>query len=189
MEIKGSVLIIENQRIALPEIQLDAALKVWKVPTDYRDSGYFVSVKLPGQPDEIPACAPADAEYLGELVYQAPEANKVAAAKVARLQVVNAACDAALADLTATYPAGELQSWAQQVQEAAALKLAPPGDTPLLDAIAEARGLAVEDLAQRVRDKAAVFAAISGSLIGRRQAAEDALSAAQTLDDVEAVQW
>ncbi|CAB5521273.1 Uncharacterised protein [Pseudomonas putida] len=189
MKVENQTLVIDDQRIALPAIEADAVVNVWAVPLEYRDSGYFVAVKLPGQPEEIPACSPADAVWVGEVPYPAPEVHKVAAAKAARLKAINAQCEAELAVITATYPTAELQSWSQQVQEAAVLKLDPPGDTPLLDAIAQARGIDVVDLAQRVRDKAKLFAQASGALIGRRQAAEDRLDAAQTLEAVEVVQW
>ncbi|MFB6399924.1 hypothetical protein [Pseudomonas putida] len=189
MNIENGTLTVNGQTMVLPAIQADARVRVWSVPMEYRESGLFVAVMLPGQPEEIPACSLADTEYLGELPYPAAESHKLAAAKVARLQVINVQCETALAEITATYPAAELQSWSQQVQEAAVLKLDPPGDTPLLDAIALARGMDVADLAQRVRDKALLFAQASGTLIGRRQAAEDRLDAAQTLEAVEAVEW
>ncbi|MFT8231323.1 hypothetical protein ACLNBI_07080 [Pseudomonas guariconensis] len=189
MNVENQTLVIDGQRIALPEIQVDSVVKVWAVPVEYRESGYFAAVKLPGQPEEIPACSPADAVWMGEVAYPAPEANKVAAAKAQRLQAINAACEAGLAEITVTYPAAELQSWSQQVQEAAVLKLDPQGDTPLLNAIAQARGMDVADLAQRVRDKSLLFAQASGALIGRRQALEDQLVLAETVEQVEAIVW
>lgn len=189
MEIKNGTLTIQGKSIVLPAIQQDAQVRIWAVPIDYRENGLFVAVDMPGQPQEIPACSLDLTEYLGELSYPAAEAQKLEAAKAAKLVELNAGCEQALSALTSSYPPGELQSWPQQVQEAALLALAPPGPAPLLTAIAEARSLTLEDLAQRVRQKAEGYAVVSGSIIGRRQASEDLLGLAETLEDVAAIVW
>lgn len=189
MNIENGTLTVDGQSIVLPEIQADAKVRVWSVPLEYRDNGLFVAVDLSGQPVEIPACSLADARYLGELDYPAAEAHKLEAAKATKLVEINAACELALAGLTSTYPPGELQSWPQQVREAAAFLLDPPGPTPLLAAIAEVRGLTVADLADRVQAKAVGYTTYSGAIIGKRQAAEDLLGKAETLEEVGAVVW
>jgi len=189
MNIEHGTLTVNGQSIVLPVIQADAKVRIWAVPTDYRENGLFVAVDLPGQPQEIPACSLAETQYLGVLDYLAADTDKVKAAKAVKLQEINAGCERALNALTSTYPPGELQSWPQQVQEAAALQLDPPGETPLLSAIAEVRGLPVAELATRVQEKAVGYAAYSGAIIGKRQAAEDLLDKAETLADVGAVVW
>lgn len=189
MKIENGTLTVNGQSFALPAAQADARVSVWVVPLDYRESGVFIAVNLPGQPAEIPACSPADAEYLGELDYPAAEANKLEAAKAAKLVELNAGCERALSSLTASYPPGELQSWPQQVKEAADLAADPQAETPLLSAIATARGLTVVELAERVRLKAEAYTQLSGSAIGRRQALEDLLALAQTLEDVAGIVW
>lgn len=189
MKIENGTLSVNGQTIALAVIQADAKVRVWSVPLAYRENGLFVAVILPGQPDEIPACSLVDTEYLGELQYPAAELHKLEAAKAVKLIEINAACELALADLTSTYPPGELQSWPQQVREAAAFLLDPPGPTLLLSAIAEVRGLTVADLAGRVQAKAEGYAAYSGAIIGKRQAAEDLLDEAETPEEVSAIVW
>lgn len=189
MKIENGTLTVNGQPVVLPAIQADAKVRVWSVPLAYRENGLFVAVILPGQPGEIPACSLADTEYLGELDYLAAEAHKLEAAKAAKLVELNAGCERALSSLTASYPPGELQSWPQQVKEAADLAADPQAETPLLSAIATARGLTVAELAERVRLKAEAYAQLSGSAIGRRQALEDLLALAQTLEDVGAVVW
>lgn len=189
MNITNEVLTVRGQDIVLPEIQADATVRVWSVPLDYRPNGLFVAINQPGQPPEVPACSMTDTEYLGQLDYPAAEMHKVAAAKAAQRVLINAACELALSELTSTYPSGELQSWPQQVQEAAALQLTPPGATPLLAAIAEARGLAVGELAARVQEKAQGYAELSGAIIGKRQALEDQLDKAETLEQVGGITW
>lgn len=189
MKIENGTLTLDGQSIVLPMIQAHAKVRVWSVPLEYRENGYFVAVDLPGQLQEIPACSLSDTQYLGVLDYLADDTNKVAAAKANKLVEINAGCERALNALTITYPPGELQSWPQQVQEAAGLLLDPPGATPLLSAIAEVRGLTVEDLAARVQEKAVGYAAYSGAIIGRRQAAEDLLDKAETLEEVGVIVW
>jgi len=189
MQIENGTLTINGQSVALPVIQADAKVRVWAVPTDYRANGLFVAVDLPGQPQEIPACDLAATQYLGVVDYPAADTDKLAAAKNAKLVAINAACEIALGELTSTYPPGELQSWPQQVQEAAALQLDPPGAAPLLTVIAETRGVPLALLAERVQDKAISYAHGSGAIIGKRQALEDRLGAAVTLADVGEIAW
>lgn len=189
MNIENGILTVNGHEVMLPVIQVDGLVQVWAVPVQYRENGLFVAVALPGQPSDIPACAPADAKYLGHLKYEALEASKIEAAKALKLVQLNAACELALAVLTAAYPPGELQSWPQQVQEAAALQLDPPGPAPLLSAIAEARSLPIAELAKRVQAKAEGYASLSGAIIGKRQASEDLLDFAETLEQVGAIVW
>lgn len=189
MKIENGTLSVNGKTVALADISIDGLVRVWLVPSEYRANGLFVAVILPGQPDEVPACSFDAAEYLGEIKYEASTSHRLAAAKVAKLEQINSACDLALAALTSTYPPGELQSWPQQVQEAAAFLLDPPGPALLLSAIAEVRGLTVADLAGRVQAKAEGYAAYSGAIIGKRQAAEDLLDQAETLEEVSAIAW
>jgi hypothetical protein len=174
---------------SLPELAVPATVKAWSVPTDYRDDGVFVAVTAPGDPEEIPACNPSDAVLIGVLTLEPSDAALFAAAKAARLAGINASCDAAVAALAAAYPEREIQSWPQQVKEAEALAADPQAAAPLLTAIAEARSLPVPELAARVLAKMAAYAAASGALIGRRQAAEDLIDAAETPEDIAGIAW
>lgn len=114
--------------------------------------------------------------------------------RTSRLGDINAHAAKLLATLSANYPEGEVQSWSQQTKEADALAANPDAPTPLLSAIATARGLSVGDLAMRVHTKANAYARASGQIIGQRQAMEDALlaidlSAKDAVAQMEAVQW
>jgi len=94
-----------------------------------------------------------------------------------QLQAINTAATSELAALSAAYPDGEVQSWAQQTREAEALAGDPNAATPLLAAIATARGVPLATLAERVRAKVQAYAVASGRIIGQRQALEDAINA------------
>jgi hypothetical protein len=189
MKIENGTLIVDGVSVALQALATDAVVHVWRVPAEYRENGLFVAVQQPGRPLEIPACAQDQINYLGEVLLPASEAVQLQAARAARLADINAACERALAALSQTYPAGEVQSWAQQVKEAESLAADPAAVVPLLEAIATARGLTAAELADRVLQKTAAYATLSGELIGRRQAAEDLLATATTLEKVEAIAW
>nr|WP_155419477.1 hypothetical protein [Chromobacterium subtsugae] len=90
---------------------------------------------------------------------------------------LRADCDQELAALRQSYPEREADSWPQQEREARDLAANPMAPTPLLNAIAQARGLAVAELASRVRAKADAYAAAAGKIIGRKQALIDQLDA------------
>jgi hypothetical protein len=114
--------------------------------------------------------------------------------RAAALTRINSGGEAAMASLRANYPESEVMSWSQQTKEADALEANPNATTPLLTAIATARGLSVADLAARVRAKTAAYALASGQIIGQRQALEDTLmaidlQAADAAAQLEAIQW
>lgn len=101
-------------------------------------------------------------------------------------------CEADIAVIRAGYPESEVLSWPKQEQEARAFTANASAATPLLDALAAARGITKAELAARVIAKADLFAGISGAIIGKRQALEDALNAlpaTATAADVAAIQW
>lgn len=108
-------------------------------------------------------------------------------AKAAKLSEINAAADKAIATLTATYPDREISTFDKQEAEARAYSADPTAPTPLLSALAKARGLSMDDLVKRVLIKADTFAAASGYIIGQRQALEDRLNACKTLEEVRSI--
>lgn len=171
----------------LPSLPYDTTVDVWAVPTDYRESGIFTAVQLQGLPPELPACDITTAQLLATLLLPADPAAQLDRARTERLAGINADADALVGELAATYPEREIQSWPQQVKEAEALALSPTADTPLLSALAAARGIDRADLAARVLAKASAYAAASGAIIGARQRLEGLLSAADTLDELSAV--
>ncbi len=111
----------------------------------------------------------------------------LAGARAAKLAEINAACQAALAALTPTYPERELLTFDKQEAEARTYQADSGASVPLLTALAASRGISVADLAARVIAKADTFTAASGHLIGQRQRLEDALEACETVDAVLAI--
>lgn len=193
MQIENGNLVVEvegsTMTVPLPEVATAAKVKAYLVPEAYRPGRLFISVTVPGQPEDVPACSQDLVELLGEGILEASDAAILNAAKAAKLTEINAECQKAVAALAADYPDSEVQSWPQQVKEATALAADAGADAPLLTAIATARGLPVAELASRVLDKMNAYAAASGVIIGRRQAAEDAIGAAASLEDLSAISW
>lgn len=193
MQIENGNLVVEvegsTMTVPLPEVATAAKVKAYLVPEAYRPGRLFISVTVPGQPEDVPACSQDLVELLGEDILEASDAAILNAAKAAKLTEINAECQKAVAALAADYPDSEVQSWPQQVKEATALAADAGADAPLLTAIATARGLPVAELASRVLDKMNAYAAASGVLIGRRQAAEDAIGTAASLEDLSAISW
>ena len=189
MKIENNVLTVGDVSVPLGLVASAAKVRVWRVPAAYRENGLFVAVDLAGQPSEVPACSHAETEYLGELEYDADDSLQLNASKAAKLMEINALCNDALSELASTYPSGELQSWSQQAKEADLYAADPTVATPILSAIADARGMTVAEMAERVAANVIAHSSASGALIGRRLAAEDALSLAATPEQVAEVTW
>ena len=107
--------------------------------------------------------------------------------KAAKLAEINAECQRMLESLTPTYPERELTTFDKQESEARAYAADATASTPLLSALAAGRGIELADLVQRVIAKADAFTIASGFIIGQRQAFEDRLDAAETLEDVRSI--
>lgn len=111
------------------------------------------------------------------------------AAKAAKIAEVNAACEQALAEIRAQYPQAEIDSWPQQEREAQAWQADNTAETPLLDAISVARGVAKPDVVAKVLINAAAFKIQAGAAFGRRQALRDQIDAATTVREVVLIAW
>lgn len=129
---------------------------------------------------EHPECVTEEQPYV-------PPKQTLEEAKAAKLSEINRAADKALAALTTTYPGREISTFDKQEAEARAYMADPTAPTPLLSALAKARGLSMDELVKRVIAKADTFAAASGYIIGQRQALEDQLDTCKTLEDVQGI--
>lgn len=119
----------------------------------------------------------------------AVDTRGLAQAKAMKLAALAIHCDALLTPLKAGYPLGEQQSWDKQEIEARDFTADAAAPVPLLSALAAARGIGVADLAARIIAKSDLFAAYSGAVIGNRQKCEDAVAAAGTIAQVDAITW
>lgn len=108
-------------------------------------------------------------------------------AKAIKLDEINAKCEDALRALHAGYPDGERATFDQQIGEAKAFLDNDKASCPMLTALSKARGLSMGELARRVLAHAEAFSVAAGTIMGRRQGYADALHAATTEADVNAI--
>lgn len=120
------------------------------------------------QPDPQAALAKAKAAKL----HDAAEAAQAFIEQVAGLSAV---------------PQFERDSWGQQAAEVRAWTDNPDTPTPILAGIAKARGVPLEMLLRKALAKTQAFAALTASVAGQRQAIEDRINAADSLDALNAV--
>lgn len=113
------------------------------------------------------------------------EVEEARAKKIAWLESAAAQAGAVL---KGAYPQWEIDGWHKQEDQAIAA-IAGSTDTPLLDALAQARGSDRMALANRIMEKVAEYEVAYGILCGRRQAVEAAILEAETLDDLRAISW
>ncbi|MDO1509929.1 MULTISPECIES: tail fiber assembly protein [unclassified Neisseria] len=118
------------------------------------------------------------------------KAEQLAQAQAAKLAEVNRAAQACIDQAAGLdkVPQFEVATWTIQALEAKAWHADNAAATPTLDAIAGARGIPAQALKQKAYEKAVRFELLTAHVAGLRQAAEDKIYAAQTPEDVAAVQ-
>lgn len=107
--------------------------------------------------------------------------------KKAKRVEVNSKFETAVNSVTAGYPSSELLTFDKQETEARAYVANNTAPTPMLSALAAARGMALSELVTRVIVKADAFEVAVGNLVGQRQKYEDTLEAALTAEQVDAI--
>lgn len=152
----------------------------WVLKEDHRGQVFYNQTT--GEPLEISELGPIPAGY--EVAPPTPTLDELRTAKQAEIK---SGADSVLKALAAEYPDMEMVTWDQQYQEALAYTADPTSETPLLTAIAQGRGMSVADLAARIIANRAAWVALSGAIVGQRLAYQDALDAATTTEEVEAI--
>lgn len=135
----------------------------------------------------VNAYAKAHPECVTEEQPYVPPVPTFKESKAAKLSEINKAADKIMAALISTYPDREISTFDKQEAEARAYMADPEAPTPLLSALAKARGISMDELVKRVIAKADAFAAASGYIIGQRQALEDQLDTCKTLEEVQSI--
>lgn len=100
---------------------------------------------------------------------------------------INNNADQALKQLSAGYPERETISWSVQEREARSWLADNLALTPLVDAIAAARGVPKNILVDKIIEKADLFALASGTILGMRQAKEAQVEASSTIEDLKLI--
>jgi len=99
----------------------------------------------------------------------------------------NATMSARLDSIVSDYPYAERYTWGVSEKEAREVKANPNARSPFIEAAAAASGLSKAALAQTIVDNADTFSVASGQLVGERIAGTEAIKAATTLAEMEAV--
>jgi hypothetical protein len=86
-------------------------------------------------------------------------------------------------ELVAKYTDGEIRTWDQQRSEATAYTADNTVSTPLLSAIATARGITVSELATKILNNASAYESAYGTLLGRYQKNKDILASIDLAND------
>jgi len=94
-----------------------------------------------------------------------------------------------LAQLAAPYGSSERETWDTQQREARGYDADPSAATPMLSAMAAARGVTLEEMVAKVLENVAMFEAAAGEILGRQQALLDQLVAAEDAVEIEAIAW
>lgn len=114
----------------------------------------------------------------------------ISAEKSAKLAEINAKAQAfvnQLAHLDET-PEFERETWPIQREEAKAWQIDPHATTPTLALIAQVRGVPLDVLRQKAFEKAMAYQTVAAVVAGQRQAYEDRLNMAETLEQIQAIE-
>lgn len=139
--------------------------------------------KLPSWPTGLTQCTTTQAQAI---INPPPT---LAQAQAAQITIINNACQNALAAIVAPYPALEIATFPNQLNEAQAFTANANSPTPTLSAIATASGQTVSLIAASVLSKAAAYTSASGALVGKRQALTAQINAATTVTQVQSIVW
>lgn len=116
-------------------------------------------------------------------------ASALTKSRADKLEALNAAAQAYIdaAAETDKLPAFEVATWPLQAAEAKAWAADPAAPTPVLDGIAAARGVAVEQLKAAALRKALAYSALSAHVAGQRQALQSKIESAKTVAALEKI--
>lgn len=163
---------VENPDCKIPADAVEVSEDIFNKPINEQDGIWSL---VDGEVVKLPFPAPTIESLIANRRYE-----------------INLSFENAMQQITKGYPGNEVSSWAKQESEARAYLANHSAQTPLIDALAAGRGVDKADLVGRIIAKADLFAGISGTLIGRRQALEDTLDAlpeTATAEDVAAIAW
>lgn len=117
------------------------------------------------------------------------EAELLAQAKSRKLAELKSAADAEVAPTRNQYPDFERETWPSQEREARAWTADNSAATPTLTDIGQARGKSLGYLAPKVIEKADQYRSLASAAAGKRQALAEAVEAATSVEEVEAINW
>lgn len=129
----------------------------------------------------------------GKFVYEQIKVDMQAViftAKNEKLAEINSKAQEFINDLTDynRTPPFERDTWAIQREEVIAWEKDNATPTPTLEWISQSRGVPLDVLRQKAYEKAVIYQKVSSFVTGQRQKYEDRLNAAETLEQVQAIE-
>lgn len=187
LTITNHTLVIDDQAIPLPHLAKPATVCAWRVPTEYRENGIFVSVTPVGEPQEIPACGLRQCEYLGEAQLDPHPDAMLAEAKAAKKRQIEAERDAACEQpVTALERTWDADKRSQELLNGAIALAQAGGPIPAVWRDRDNNDMPITDISDLL--------AIAGAIAQQVQQAyatswerKAAVDAATTIEDVNAV--
>lgn len=177
----------------------------WNIVPDYRraklyriDDGAAAFVCEPGElPHGLTTLPrPSENHIWADGNWQIPNylllemaAEQLVTKKTAKVSQLNAAAQAYIdaAAETDKVPVFEVQTWALQAVEAKAWAADNAAPTPVLDGIAAARGVPVEQLKAAALRKTLAYEALTAHIAGQRQALQTKIEAAKTQAELDKI--
>lgn len=187
LTITNHTLVIDDQAIPLPRLSKPATVRVWRVPTEYRENGLFVATTPIGDPEEVPACDLRQCEYLGEAQLDPHPDALLAEAKAAKKRQIEAERDAkTVQDVFVHGRRWQADKRSQELLASAITIASVGGPLPSVWRDADNNDMPITDISQLL--------AIAGAIAAQTQAAyaeswarKAAVDAATTEEEVGAV--
>lgn len=128
--------------------------------------------------------------YLAGFAPMKTDEQKLQTARSRKKKEAENALTAKIAEITPYYPTDEKVSFAKQEEEAKKYLANPEislGEIPCIAGIAKGRQMELSELVQKILVKANLFATLSGYYMGLKQRVEDLADAAQTEEEMAAI--
>jgi len=187
LNIENHTLIVDNKTIPLPHLAYQAQVKVWRVPTEYRADGLFVSVKPKGEPEEIPACDLSACQYLGEAILEPHPEAVLAEYKQAKKRQIEAERDAeCVQPVTALGRTWNADKRSQELLASAITIAQAGGPLPAVWRDYNNDNMPIKSIADLLAIAGAITAQVQAAYT-RSWTRKAAVDAAKTVDEVEAV--
>ncbi|MDL2279058.1 hypothetical protein LJC15_00140 [Desulfovibrio sp. OttesenSCG-928-G11] len=108
-------------------------------------------------------------------------------ARTAKIEAINSGYESVMAYVQAGYPDKEVLSWERQAVQARELQTDPDAEALFVRSLAATKGVAVPEMARRILANAESWEPIAAMLTAQRQLLEEAVWAALSVEEVEAV--
>ncbi len=109
-------------------------------------------------------------------------------ARLAKIVEINAGYESAIRYIQGGYPLEEVLTWERQAAQARELLADPAAEAAFVRTLAAVKNISVEEMAGRILANAASWEPVAALLTAQRQALEERAFAAQSLEDIAAVQ-